>query len=58
MVKIKFNDFKTAMKRYYKEVVDKEEGETFTSWFTALMDAMKSEGKVITEGKEIFIIEE
>ena len=57
MEKIKLQDFKKEMRSYYKEVVDKEDGESFTSWFTALLGSLREEGKVVREGNQTFVLE-
>lgn len=57
MEKVRLQDYKKEMRNYYKQVVDKEEDETFTSWFSALLSALKEEGKVVREGNQTFVIE-
>lgn len=57
MEKVKLQDFKKEMRSYYKEVVDKEDGETFTSWFSTLLGSLREEGKVVREGNQTFVLE-
>lgn len=48
-------EFKKDMRNYFNTVVDREEGETFKSWFSALYEALESEGSVIRQDGEVYI---
>lgn len=48
-------EFKRDMRDYFCTVVDREEGETFKSWFSALFEALESEGSVIKQDGKIYI---
>lgn len=57
MGKVTLKEFKQEMRDYFEIVVDKEEGETFIGWFSALISSLEAEGKVVREGNQTFVIE-
>lgn len=57
MEKVTLKEFKQEMRDYFEFVVDKEEGETFRGWFSALISSLEAEGKVVREGNQTFVIE-
>lgn len=48
-------EFKRDMRDYFYTVVDRESGETFKSWFSALFEALEEDKKVIRQGEKIYI---
>ena len=48
-------EFKKDMRDYFHTVVDRESGETFKSWFSALFEALEEDKKVIRQGGKIYI---
>lgn len=48
-------EFKKGMRNFFKTTVDREEGETFKSWFSALFEALEEEGSVIKIDGETYI---
>ena len=50
-------EFKKDMRNYFNTVVDRESGETFKSWFSALFEALEEEKKVIRQGGKTYILD-
>lgn len=52
---VELKEFKKYMRNYYNTVVDKEEGETFKTWFSDYMNALEEEGNVVKENGKTYI---
>jgi hypothetical protein len=57
MRKVPLKEFKQEMRDYFENVVGNEGGKSFTLWFLKLMTSLQSEGKVVREGNQTFVLE-